>query len=197
MLKNKYIIHSIISAFFLCSNFTASADQNRGDLEGFYIPHKGWAESQELTPYSDTREQLGKFKIVLKRQGWKKLSGVEKTRIRHKLVIKGIFHNLIKNPLTAPEITHQLLSNNRDGAVFTSNDDLTVSGYEFCSAETGTVILHVHESLNFDYGIGMYQGLQAGGTVNFQGTLNNCTLQNDFEVIKHEGGLCFGSESCD
>jgi len=193
MLKNKY---SIIATFFLCSSFTASADQNNGALEGFYIPHKGWAESQELTPYADTREQLGKFKIVLKRQGWKELSDTEKTRIRHKLVIKGIFHNLIKNPLTLPKTSHQLLSNSRDGAVFTSNDELTILGYDVCSPETGSVILNVHETLNFDYGIGKYQALQAGGTVYFQGTLDNCTLQNDFEVIRHEGGLCFGSESC-
>jgi len=197
MLKNKFTIYSIISAFLLCNSLTVSAAKNTGDLEGLYIPHKGWAESQELTPYSTTREQLGKFKIILKRQGWHSLSNAEKARIRHKLVIKGVLHNLVLTPLTAPVISHQLSSNNRDGAVFTSNDDLFILGSEPCSEQPGAVVLNVLETLNFEYGIGLYQGLQAGGTVSFQGTLDNCTLQNDFEVLKDEGGLCFGSDSCD
>lgn len=198
MLKNKFIIRAIVSTLFLCHCLTVSAAQKSGDIEGFYIPHKGWVESQELTPHETTHEQLGKFKIVFKRQGWNSLSDAEKTRIRHKLVVKGIVHGLVlQSPLSPPIASHQLSSNNRNGAVFTSNDNLTILDYEFCSPETGAVILNVHEVLNFDYGTGIYQGLQAGGSVHFQGTLDNCTLQNDFEVIRHEGGLCFGSESCD
>jgi len=194
MFKNNFIVKSTVLAFLLCHGSSIYAGQ-KGDIEGVYTPSSGWVESQELYPGESIGEQIGKFKIVLKRQGWNLLSAKDQDRIRKKLIIKGVLHGLADNSGTEPFMSHQLTSNDRDGAAFTEGDSFFITEVTPCSA-TGIVLSGI-ETLNFTYGTGLYQSLQAGSSLILHSTLDSCTGQIDFEVIKGQGGLCFGTESCD
>ncbi len=193
MLK-KTIIKSLTFSLFLGSPISVYAGKIDGEIEGFYIPTNGWAESQELYPDSTTWEQLGLYNLVLNREGWDLLSSAEKKRIRKKLVIKGSFHGFIKNPTTAPEIQHQLASQNRDGALYTLNDEVSLVGVEPCS-DVGA-IFKVQEKMKFQNGSGIYKNLQPESSVTLSGSIDTCTLQNEFDVIEGQGGLCFGKTTC-
>lgn len=191
--------HSVIKlvslSLFVFQSMSVYAGQNHGDLDGLYIPKKGWAESQELRPGEDPAEQLGRFKVQLNRKGWNSLSNPEKERIRKKLVISGVFRGLVEDPQGSPIVEHLLSNRNRDGALYTMNDAVFVLGAEPCAPIPGAVALNIKEILNIERGTGEYQGLQSGGSIALEGTINLCTSQNDFEVIPNEGGMCFGTDS--
>jgi hypothetical protein len=197
MLKHKFIIKLLITSIFLLNCTGVNAGINNGDIEGFYVPRKGWAESQELFPGEVVGQQLGKFKIVLKRQGWRLLSEAEKLRIRKRLVISGVFRGVVDNAFAPPVVAHQFSNHQRDGALISNNDGSAVIGVVPCSEEPGKVVLDVIESINIEKGTGIYHQLHAGGVINLAGSVNFCTLQNDFEIIEGVGGLCFGGEACD
>ncbi len=194
MSKKIFLKSTIALSLFLGNCASTYAGQNYGELEGLYAPKKGWAESHEIYPGADTQEQLGKFKLVLKRQGWSLLSDEDKERVRNRLVIRGVLHGVVESLQTPPFVEHQFSNNDRNGAMFTSNDNVTVTGFTPCSAEAG--ILNIIQTLNFQSGTGEYQSLQAGGSITMSGTVDLCTLQNDFDIIENQGGLCFGSVSC-
>ena len=191
MLNKK--IYAVLKTFslsllvFQC--LTAYASDNHGELDGFYVTKKGWAESQELRPGDPIAgEQLGRFKVVLKRKGWDSLPDSEKDRIRKKLVISGVFHGLVQDPFGqqgGPFIEHKFSNLSRDGVLYTLNDKASIVPGKPCT-------FSIQETLNIERGAGIYQDLQPGGIVTLEGTINYCTSQNDFEVVPNKGGLCFG-----
>lgn len=194
MLKINSPIKSIALSFLLCHAASVYAWQNAGDIEGLYIPASGSVESLELYPGANTGEQLGRFKIVLKRQGWNLLPDAEQNRIRKRLIVKGTLHGLVEISEFAANISHQLTNDERTGSVFTANDNLLITGVIPCSQTA--VVFQAIETLKFSYGTGIYQTLQPEGSVQLAGTIDNCTAQIDFDVIRDQGGLCFGTESC-
>jgi len=187
----KVALVSVLSVLYLFNISNVFAGSNYGELDGEYIPKKGWAEMLEIFPGENTGEQLGRYKIVLKRKGWQSLSGSEKERVRLKLVLKGVIHGVLENNSTAPVLEHQIINHSRDGAFFTQNDTVVVTGAVPCSS-AGGLLLNVVETLNIDYGTGIYSGVQTGGSLVVLGTVNQCNSQLDFEVIKGQGGICFG-----
>lgn len=191
MLK-KIILTVLVSLLFFFSNTTVQAANKV--IDGVYIPHRGWGESLELFPGEVNGEQLGKFRVVFKRQNWNELTYEEKQGIRRKFVIKGVFHGVVENIATAPVPSHQFSNNQRNGAFFSSNDILTITDAQPCS-NAGGVILDVIETINIDYGTGIYADLQSNSSFTVSGTINTCNSQNDFEIIEGLGSMCFGN-SC-
>ncbi len=184
--KNYAALKSFSFSLLVFQCLSANASDNHGELDGFYVTKKGWVESQELRPGDPIAgEQLGRFKVVLKRKGWDLLEAPEKDRIRKKLVISGIFHGLVQDPFGSPIIEHKLSNLSRDGVLYTLNDTVSIKPGEPCT-------FSIQETLNIERGAGIYQDLQPGGIVTLKGIINYCTSQNDFEVVPNKGGLCFG-----
>lgn len=192
-------VKSISLSLLVFQCLSASASETQGQIDGFYVPKKGWAETQELRPGDPIAgEQLGKIKVVLKRKGWNLLPDSEKDRIRRKLVISGTIHGLVQDPFRQqgdPVIEHKLSNRNRDGALYTLNDTISILAVEPCAPVPNAFVFSIQETLTIERGTGIYHDLQPGGNINFEGTINLCTLQNDFEIISNKGGLCFGANS--
>ena len=168
---------------------TAGAAVAKGQsksLNGCYIPTKGFAESTSVNP----AEQVGLYRIVLERENWEALSGKEKKSTTRKLVMEGPFRGVITSPQPIL-LDHVLADEERRGVVYTQGDDFMVTGVE-CE---GGIISGI-ETLRPVLGTGRYENLLPGGTVQVEGSVNNCPGDpdfgtNDFEVVEGGGVLCF------
>ena len=182
------------SAFLLMfSSPQTLADAQEGVLEGRYIPVKGHSQSREVSraDLGETPKQVGKYKLVLKREGWNELSDEEQERIRKKLVIKGEFTGVMN--MANMTVDHTMVNKDKSGTLYTQGDFLIPSqGDAVCSS--GVPLAGV-EQVNFVAGSGEYQNL-ISGTIFLAAEVNNCPgtqgfLRNQFSVIKGEGALEF------
>lgn len=189
----------ITSSALLFSSFTsmAFADANEGVLEGKYVPVSGYAHSREISRPSlgETRlRQVGKFKVVLKREGWKDLSDEEKSRIRKRLVIKGEYTGVMAEDHF--HLSHTMVNKDKSGTLYSDGDFLIPSrGDNFCSA--GETLQGV-EQMNIVAGAGEYRNITSG-TLLWNADINNCPgtegfLSYQFEFVAGEGGLEFAPE---
>ena len=159
-----------------------AAQGSAGELSGCYVPNSGFAESVSISQ----TEQLGLYKIVLKREGWNELSQTERAEIQRTLVLSGPFRGILDTVTNT--LAHVLSSDSRDGVLYTAND-------MFFPDENSTVCkLSGVETLNVVFGTGAYSDVF--GSVQVQGTVNNCPGDpefglNDFEVVGDSGELCF------
>ena len=171
----------------------AGAEKNAGVLDGNYIPVSGQSFSREVSRLSmgESPRQVGRYKIVLKRQGWAQLSDAEKIRIRKRLVIRGEFTGVMDmNTMT---LNHTLVNEDKSGTMYSQGDFLIPEqGDGICS--TGVPLLGI-EQVNLVSGTGEFKDLVAG-TLYFDAKVNNCPeqegyLQNQFDVVVGSGELTF------
>jgi len=178
----KKFTHLAIASICTCLLFagTVTAKNKKGVLEGEYVPINGGGESTEVSrpALGELPNQLGTFKIKLKRVGWNDLSKEDKKRIAKKVVIEGVFRGQMKPDFT---FEHTLVNEDRTGIMYTKGDFLILSqGDLFCSSG---VPLKGTEQLNLVGGSGDYAGLSTG-TIYLSVTVNNCFGENDF--LKNE-----------
>lgn len=175
---NKGIV--LILALSLLLSFSSAAAQK--DYKGRYIAVKAWASTMEVSrpQLGESPKQQGRFKMVLKKEGWDKLSKEERSTIHKKLVITG--HVTGKMNLQTGTMDHIFSSNRRAGILFTQEDILNiVKGDLYCSSGEPMEII---ETINVIAGQGVYSNLSAG-ELQLSGTVNTCIghanyLQNDF-----------------
>jgi hypothetical protein len=182
------------------------ADENRGDLEGVYLVKKGWVESQEigtpLNPNPQALEEIGQYKIYLERTGWDKMASSERARIQKRLVVSGVFHGSFagysSNPSPFPlvQLNHVLGNEERTGAIYTQNDSLipSTATAKVCDATQSLLIISGQDQVNPIQGIGVFSGL-TGGKFVLNSTINQCTLQNDFQFVPTNSFVCFGTNT--
>ena len=110
-------------------------------LDGCYVPESGYAESTSLAPRGQPQvgdEQLGTYRVVLTRDGWKDLSGREKSRTLKRLVLDGPFRgvitgfNVFSPEIFVPVLSHALGTNTRTGFIETRDDDVVPLGIDEC-----------------------------------------------------------------
>lgn len=166
---------------------------NHGQLDGFYVPVRGWAETQEVSLDGEPPTQIGSYKIILQREGWRRLPREDKRRIRWRLVLKGPMMGVVDTSIFPPTANHLLGTRSRDGALYTAGDYLIPqAGDPSCSQGTA---MYAVETINVVQGSGAYEGLESG-MLQLEGVLNNCPdqpdfLKNNFEVIPQAGGISF------
>ena len=189
-----------ISSALLCSglSFMSHADANEGVLEGKYVPVSGYAHSREISRPSlgETRlRQVGKFKVVLKREGWDELSDDDKERIRKRLVIKGEYTGIMAEDHF--HLSHTMVNKDKSGTLYSDGDFLIPSrGDNTCS--TGETLQGI-EQMNIVAGAGEYSNVTTG-TLLLDSDINNCPgtdgfLSYQFEFIAGEGGIEFSSSN--
>lgn len=180
------------AALSLGSLGSASADHSQDrPLEGFYSPTSGEVHTTEVSrpELGETPMQLGTVKTKLSRT-----SGEGARRLK----LKGQVHGKVigVNPVTQlPILAHTIVSKQRDGVLYSSGDEMNPATVtvEVCGlAANGTplVILSGTEVINFVSGTGKFSGF-VSGSLSVQGTVNQCSGQNDFVVLANEGGLLF------
>lgn len=165
------------------------------EISGTYVPVKGFANTYEIANVlqGEIPQQLGNFKLVLKRKDWALLSDEEKQVIKKRVVIKGVVKGVF-DPNTGTS-SHVLVAKDRSGVLYTELDFLIPNhGDIYCSSGQPMSGL---EQMNFVRGTGIYSELQ-GGTLLLDGVINNCSqasefLQNDFTVKGEQGEFVFGS----
>ena len=173
---------------------TATAGVNGGQLDGFYVPVRGWAETQGVSRPGEPPTQIGTYRIVLKREGWRALPLEEKRRIRRRLVLTGSLIGAMVDPSTSPPTEdHVMGTRARDGALYSAGDYLVIQAGDLSCSEG--LPLDVLETINVVQGTGAYESLESG-TLELEGVVNICPRQpdygrNDFEVIPGAGGLTF------
>lgn len=180
---------------FTFSSFSAMADKLTGVLEGTYLAVSGHSTSREVSRLTmgESPRQVGKYKLVLKREGWKNLSKEDKKRIRKRLVIKGEFTGVMD--MSTKTLAHTLVNKEKSGTLYSHGDYLIPEqGDPYCS--NGMPLTGV-EHINLVAGSGIYQHL-TGGTLQLKAQVNNCPaaenfLQNEFTVIVGSGSLTFAA----
>lgn len=178
----KKLTHLAIVSICTCLLFAGpvSAKNNKGVLEGEYVPTDGWGQSTEVSrpALGELPNQIGTFKIKLKRVGWSELSKEDKKRIAKKVTIEGVFRGQMKSDFT---LDHTLVNEDRTGIIYTQSDFLIpTQGDLFCSSG---VPLQGTEQLNLVGGSGEYARLSSG-TIYLSVTANNCFGENDY--LKNE-----------
>lgn len=186
----------IISSALLFSGFSSMtyADANEGVLEGKYIPVSGYAHSREISrpTLGETRlRQIGKFKIVLKREGWSDLSEDDKERIRKRLVVKGEYTGIMAEDHF--HLSHTMVNKGKSGTIYSDGDFLIPSRGDF-TCSTGETLQGV-EQMNIVAGAGEYSNISSG-TLFLNSDINNCPgtegfLSYQFEFIAGQGGIEF------
>ncbi|OKY25296.1 MULTISPECIES: hypothetical protein [Thalassotalea] len=177
------------------SSFSALADRLTGVLEGTYLAVSGHSTSREVSRLTmgESPRQVGKYKLVLKREGWKDLSKEDKKRIRKRLVIKGEFTGVMD--MSTHTLNHTLVNQDKSGTLYSHGDYLIPEqGDAYCS--NGVPLAGI-EHINFVNGSGIYQHLIVG-KLQLKAQVNNCPteenfLQNEFTVIVGNGSLTFAA----
>lgn len=187
---------SFIYSIGLClslGTFQASAGQNSGVLDGTYVPVSGHSFSREVSRISlgEAPRQVGRYSVVLNREGWSELSEQEKKRIRKRLVIRGEYTGVMD--MGTMTLSHTLVNDEKTGTLYSQGDFLIPQqGDGYCSA--GIPLTGV-EQINFVAGTGDYEDLVTG-TLVLHALVNNCPeeqdyLRNHFDVVVGSGGLTF------
>lgn len=158
----------------------------QGSLSGCYVPVGGFAESASYSP----SEQLGTYRVVLMRMEAQRRKGRGHEHILKRLVIEGPFRGVVADE-SGQVLNHVLGTEDREGLIYTRDDTFTVESGTPCN-ESGGVILSGTETINPIAGTGRFAGLQVGGSLEVNGTVNTCTGLNDFDVVPGAGELCFG-----
>lgn len=188
---NKFL--STISFIVLIFTSAVHAKHQGGDLEGEYIPTKGWIKSMEVSrpDIGESPRQIGWYRIKLIRKDWHELSHEDKKRIKKHLFLSGTYTGSLS--LQTFTLEHTLVNDSRTGVIYTSNDYLLPEqGDIFCSSG---VPLKGVEYIFPVRGEGVFSNL-AGGQIVISGTVNNCPgqedyLQNNFSVVTGQGSLVF------
>jgi len=198
-------LHTLAAALVLVGSVLASPQVLGADkvLSGCYVPKRGYAESASVLPTEfnisptdgeELSEQIGSYRVVLLREGYKALTLAEKATTVRRLVLQGPFRGRLFPNGT---LDHVLASRDRKGLLFTSGDTfIAPEDQVILCGIANDKLLFVLEGTEYIYpisGTGQYQALQQNES-NFAvyGTVNQCTGLNDFEVVAGEGALCFG-----
>lgn len=158
----------------------------QGSLSGCYVPVGGFAESASYS----LSEQLGTYRVVLMRKEPQRRKGRGQEQILNRLVIEGPFRGVFADE-SGQVLNHVLGTEGREGLIYTREDTFAVEAVTPCNA-SGGVILTGTETINPTAGTGRFAGLEPGGSLQVEGTVNTCTGLNDFDLVPGAGGLCFG-----
>lgn len=193
----KTLLITASALLFSSLSSMAYADANEGVLEGKYVPVSGFSHSREVSRVSlgEAPKQVGKFKVVFKREGWAALSEEDKNRIRKRLVIKGEYTGVMN--MSNQTLAHTMVNKDKSGTLYSEGDFLIPSqGDPFCSA--GEPLQGV-EQMNIVAGTGEFANISSG-TLFLKADVNNCPgtdgfLSNKFEFVAGEGSLEFSSSN--
>jgi hypothetical protein len=177
------IASSLLASLALSPGLLAGG---QGSLSGCYVPVGGFAESASYSP----SEQIGTYRVVLMRKEAQRRKGRGRDQIQNRLVIEGPFRGVFADE-SGQVLSHVLGTEDREGLIYTREDTFALQSVVPCNDSEG-VILSGTETINPIAGTGRFAGLQVGGSIEVNGTVNTCTGLNDFDVVPGEGELCFG-----
>ncbi|QJR82134.1 hypothetical protein CA267_015945 [Alteromonas pelagimontana] len=175
----------------LISPFTAFSAEKIA--KGTYSAQSGWVKTYETADLANrtSPQQLGVYEIQLINTGWKDIPPRERKGIQRKITLKGVLLGVIDSQTFIA--SHTMADINRQYVIRSEGDQvLPTSGDPYCS--TG-VPMTVREQVNLTSATGAYANL-AGGTLYFEGTVNNCPTdpefgKNDLEVLPTMGEVVF------
>lgn len=156
---------SLTSFYVLADNTTKTYDVKHGFAKTFSVSDK---------------DQLGKFKAILKR-----VKGAK--HYKRKLVLEGEIKGVLNSNFT---LNHTFVNKKRTGVLYTANDSITniLAGDPTCESGTGSTPWEIEETLHIVAGTGIYADIEQGSFILLKGVINNCPSlpeygQNTFEVV--------------
>jgi len=200
------VLGSSIAVAMVLPNAQARQDKI---LDGCYVPVSGYARSSVFLERDETGvpviegnlpiiQQLGQYQAIFERTNWNELPGWEKSRLIQRFVLDGPFRGKCNPEASDPcaSVNHVLGSSERVGFLYTGGDVAIPTAPPVVCDDQGDVVLTVEETLFPVLGDGAFEGLDTDADNSFtvEGTINQCTGLNDFDVIRGGGQICFSSE---
>jgi len=174
---------------FALGPISAYAEDASAGLNGCYNAVRGHVETLSISQ----TQQLGTYRIVLKRDNWASLREDEQSYTIKRFVAAGPILGTINSVENTGQATlNHVISDKERRGLFLSQNDVFIptAPPEFCNNEGGYILTGI-ENVSIVAGTGIFAGLvpQQGTPIQVEGTFNSCSGQNDFEVI--DGQVCF------